>query len=288
MITFLAALSGALIVAGVIGGILAWQPVPDTRRSTPTTRRRQTWTISRRSAILLLIGAAAGLLIALLTGLVAAILIIPMALVGLPYLLSSPGNAARIEKLDALEQWTRSLSGLLATAAGLEEAITLSQRSAPEAIRPEVTALASRLRARMSPQDAFRAFADDFDDETGDRAAAYLIVAAKRRGSGLTTILDSLAESVAVDVSARRRIDVEQKKPLGRVRSVTAITATVIGLMFFTGENVAPYWTPLGTIVLITLLAAYGLCLLWLRRMATIPPFPRFLGSAAQQEPTKP
>lgn len=165
MITFLAALSGALIVAGVIGGILAWQPVPDTRRSTPTTRRRQTWTISRRSAILLLIGAAAGLLIALLTGLVAAILIIPMALVGLPYLLSSPGNAARIEKLDALEQWTRSLSGLLATAAGLEEAITLSQRSAPEAIRPEVTALASRLRARMSPQDAFRAFADDFDDE---------------------------------------------------------------------------------------------------------------------------
>lgn len=59
-----------------------------------------------------------------------------MALVGLPYLLGSPGTAARIEKLDAAEQWTRSLSGLLAAAAGLEEAITLSQRSVPEAIRP--------------------------------------------------------------------------------------------------------------------------------------------------------
>lgn len=288
MITLVAAISGALMVAGIIGAILAFRPVPDTRRSTPTPRHRRAWRISRRTTILLLIGAAAGLLIALLTGLLAAIIVIPMALVGLPYLLGSPGTAARIEKLDALEQWTRSLSGLLAAAAGLEEAITLSQRSVPEAIRPEVTALAGRLRARMSPQDAFRAFADDFNDETGDRAAAYLMVAAKRRGSGLTTILDSLAESVAVDVSARRRIDVEQKKPLGRVRSVTAITATVIGLMFFTGENVAPYWTPLGTLVLVTLLTAYGLCLLWLRRMATIPPFPRFLGSAARQEPAKP
>jgi tight adherence protein B len=63
----------------------------------------------------------------------------------------------------------------------------------------------SRLRARWSTEDALRAFADDLDDATGDVVAANLILGARRRGAGLASVLDALAESVAADVRARRR-----------------------------------------------------------------------------------
>ena len=292
MIELVAALCGALIIAGIIGAILASRPIPDDRATRPTGPRfgglRNRFTISRRSRILLIVGTVTGLGIAAFTGWMIAIILAPAVLVGVPYLLGAPPTGARIEKLDALEDWTRSLSGLLVTGAGLEEAITLTLRSVPDPIRPEVTALVARLRARMLPEAALRAFADDINDETGDRTAAYLIVAAKRRGGGLTTVLESLAASVAADVSARRQIENEHKKPRTTVRSVTAISATLMGLLAFTGEYVTPYTTPLGQVVLTALLGLYAACLLWLRRMSTIPPFPRFLGATARQEPQQP
>lgn len=292
MIELVAALCGALIVAGIIGAVLAARPIPDDRATRPTGPRfggiRNRVRISRRSRILLIVGTAVGLAVAAFTGWMIAIIIVPAAMVGIPYLLGAPPTGARIEKLDALEDWTRSLSGLLVTGAGLEEAITLTLRSVPDPIRPEVTNLVARLRARMTPEAALRAFADDINDETGDRTAAYLIIAAKRRGGGLTTVLESLAASVAADVSARRQLENEHKKPRTTVRSVTAITATLLGLLAFTGEYVAPYTTPIGGTVLITLLTLYAACLLWLRRMSTTPPFPRFLGATARQEPQQP
>ena len=85
-----------------------------------------------------------------------------------------------------------------------EQALVSTLRSTPEPIRPEVARLVSRLRARWSTEDALRAFADDLDDATGDLIAANLILGARRRGAGLASVLEGLAESVAADVRARR------------------------------------------------------------------------------------
>ena len=73
---------------------------------------------------------------------------------------------------------------MLAVGVGLEQAITASLRSAPEAIRPQVATLSARLSARWQTDAALRAFADDLDDATGDLVAASLILSAKRRGAG--------------------------------------------------------------------------------------------------------
>ena len=94
----------------------------------------------------------------MLTGWVVAILIVPASLAGLPYLLSSPESASKIERLEAMEEWTRSLSGILTAGVGLEQALISTLRSTPEEIRPEVTRLASRLRARWGTERALRAF----------------------------------------------------------------------------------------------------------------------------------
>jgi len=281
------ALGGALVVAGIIGVILGVRRTPV---APPAPRRRNQSRLSsrwagmeRRTKILAVAGLIAGALIYLFTGWLIAVVLVPLAAVGLPTLLSAPPSAARIDRLEALEEWTRALAGVLTVGVGLEEALRSTLRSTPEAIRPEVTTLVARLRARISTEEALRAFADDLNDATGDLVAAYLILGARRRGQGLASVLESLAESVAADVRARRAIEADRAKPRTTARWVTIITISVLGFLTLTGDYISPYGSPLGQLLLILLLSAYVGLLIWMRNMAKGEPLPRFLGDAARE-----
>ena len=127
-----------------------------------------------------------------------------------------------------------------------------------------------------------RAFADDLDDVTGDLVAANLILAARRRNRSLGSVLQGVAESVAEDVSSRRRVEAGRAKPRGSARLVTAFSLVVLLILAFTGDYIAPYGTPVGQVVLIFLLLAYAGGLLWMRKMAEGKPLPRFLGPGAR------
>jgi Flp pilus assembly protein TadB len=286
MTPLIPALAGALLVAGLIGiaaGLRrTTQPAPAPRRARALPGRMRS--ITPRTRLLLLVGVTVGALVALLTGWLVAILLVPAALAGLPVLLSAPAAASKIDRLEAMEEWTRSLSGVLTVGVGLEEALVATLRSAPEPIRPEVAQLVARLRARWSTEDALRMFADDLDDATGDLVAANLILGARRRGAGVASVLDSLAESVAADVRARRAIEADRAKPRATARWVTLITIGVLAVLALTGSYITPYGTPLGQMILILLLGFYVATLVWMRRMAAGKPLPRFIGVAASQQ----
>ncbi|ACZ32419.1 type II secretion system protein (plasmid) [Xylanimonas cellulosilytica DSM 15894] len=282
------ALGGALVVLGLIGVVLGARRSPAPVASAPTKSRTSLssrWNaVSKRTKILALVGLVAGVVIYLIAGWVIAIVVGPIAAAGLPALLSAPGSAERIDKLEALEEWTRGLAGVLTVGVGLEEALRATLRSTPDAIRPEVTTLVARLRARMSTEDALRAFADDLDDATGDLVASFLISGARRRGQGLASVLNSLAESVAADVRARRAIEADRAKPRATARWVTIITLGVLGVLFiFSSEYLAPYRTPAGQLLLALFLAIYVSLLIWMRAMAKGEKLPRFLGTNLRQ-----
>ena len=80
--------------------------------------------------------------------------VFPAAAVGLPVLLSTSDETGKIRRLEAMEEWIRSLSGVLTAGVGLEQALMATLRSAPEAIQPEVNRLAYRLRARWSTEES--------------------------------------------------------------------------------------------------------------------------------------
>lgn len=280
------ALGGALMVAGVLGIIAGLQPRPQ-RPAAPRRVRVSSARLSRRSQWLLVAGLLVGVLVALTSGWLLGVVVVPLAAVGLPVLLSSSGEDAKIAQLEAMEEWIRGLGGVLTSGVGLEQALIATLRSAPEPIKPELNRLASRLRARWSTETALRAFADDLDDPTGDLIAANLILGARRRGPGLATVLDALAESVASDVRSRRQVEADRAKPRTTARWVTIITVAVLGVLAFTGSYVDPYKTPVGQLILAVLLAAYVGVLIWMRAMAAGKPLPRYIGTAARMEASR-
>lgn len=283
MITLVPALGGALLVAGVLSLVAGLRPT-----ETPETVRVRSGTLTRlrsmpkRTRMLLFGGLAAGVVAWLVTGWVLALIAAPVAAVGLPMLLAASPAATRIERLESMEEWTRSLSGVLTVGVGLEQALVATLRSTPEPIAPEVNRLVARLRARWVTEDALRAFADELNDATGDLVAANLILGARRRGAGLASVLEGLAESVAADVRARRQVEADRAKPRATARWVTLISAGVLVVLAVSGSYVEPYRSPIGQVILVGLLSAYVATLIWMRHMALGRPMPRFLDTSRQ------
>lgn len=293
MTTLLAALAGAMIVGGILLGIYGMipRPVPPPKpKRPPRSGRLVRWwrglpAWQRWASIAALL---AGVVIMVTTGWVIAVPILPAAVLGLPALLMVTSADRQIARMDAIAEWTRNLAGVLTAGQGIEAAIQASLRSAPDAIRPEVGRLVGRMRSRWSTEQALRAYADDLDDATGDLVCAALILGAARRGDGLARVLHDLAESVSADVRGRRMIEADRAKPRASARMVTLLSIGALVFFGLGGRFFAPYSTPLGQLILLTLLTCYGLLLWWLRRMAEIQPASRFLGSHANREVGRP
>ena len=154
-----------------------------------------------------------------------ALVVVPVAVVGLPD--AAVLGLGRDRGSSGSKRWRNGpgrSSGVLTVGVGLEQALVATLRSTPAPIAPEVTRLVARLRARWVTEDALRAFADELDDSTGDLVAANLILGARRRGAGLASVLEGLAESVAADVRARRQVEADRAKPRATARWVTLIS----------------------------------------------------------------
>jgi Flp pilus assembly protein TadB len=271
-------LAGGLIAAGLLSMYVGLRPTAEPPQ-TRSQRRPRALNLSARTRMLALTGFGVGLVGWLITGWVLALLIAPVAVVGLPMLLSAPPAVAQITRLEAMEEWTRSLSGVLTVGVGLEQALVATLRSAPAPIGAEVGRLVARLRARWDTETALRAFAGELDDATGDLIAANLILGTRRRGAGLASVLEGLAESVGADVRARRQVEADRAKPRSTARWVTLISVSVLVVLALSGTYVEPYRTPIGQVILVVLLSAYVATLIWMRRMANGRPPPRFLGA---------
>lgn len=279
MIPVIAALSGAAVIGGLL--VLVWSlvPHPPTPQRPPRSSRmvRRLRRMTRRTRILLVVGLVAGVLVFVLTGWVVAVVAGPMLIAGLPALISPPPAKTHIDQLQALEEWTRGLSGVLTAGVGLEEALRISLRSTPAVLRPQVNRLVAAIQGRKPTEQALHDFADDLDDVTGDLVASFLILGARRRGPGLSAVLQALAESVAAEVRARRKIESDRETPRTTARIVTAISVGVLALMALTHTYIAPYGSPVGQILLLIYLGIYMALLVWMRAMTADKPFPRFL-----------
>ena len=271
-------LAGTMITGGLALVVLGLRrsPAPPAR---PSRRLVPAWIVRmpRWQRAATVVALLVGIVICTATGWVILIVALPLAAVGLPLLLATSDAAPRIARIDAIAEWTRNLSGVLTAGQGMEQALQASLRSTPDAIRPEVSELVGRLRARWSTEAALRAFADDLDDATGDLVVAALILGSRKRGDGIARVLTGLAESVADDVRVRRQLEADRAKPRSSARTTALILVAALAVFSLSGQFLAPYGSPLGQALLALYLAAYIGCAIWLKRLAAEPAAARFV-----------
>jgi tight adherence protein B len=283
--SILAITAGLLITSGLLGIIYGLQR--QTRRASQRTQSiRQWWTRAtrrppgsrgRQRDMILLLSVIIGCVIAMLTGWLILIVVLPLLVLGLPYLLILP-TRRDIELLEALDRWVRSLAATLATGKSITDAIRISRRTAPPSLADEINLLVIRLNNRWETRDALMRFADAIDSPDGDGVVAALILASSRGANGASVTLQALADSIQAQLKGRRAIEVERSKPYVVVRQVTVISLSTLVLVFLLSPDFfAPYRTPLGQTLLSLLLIIYVTSLFLMRRKARQPDRPRIL-----------
>ena len=283
----LAGVSGALIVGGLLlAGYGLTVPATRPPRQQRRPRRAVPGTAAvertaRRRRVLWAAGGAAAATVWLASGWPVGGMLVGLAVVGVPWLLAqfSASNAA-VERLEALQEWVRRTSDLLAAGGGLEQTLIRSSRTAPEPIAAEVATLTARLQAGWPTDRALLAFADDLDDAAGDLVVAALLLGAELRGPGLARVLTELAASLTEEVTMRRKVEADRAKPRANARWLLLITVATVGLAALNGDYLAPYGSGFGQVMLAMIAALMVGCLLWMRKLTAPMPSPRFLVTA--------
>lgn len=226
---------------------------------------------------------------ALIVGLVVLVLLRwPVAAIGAGLLVlfwSSLFGGARSEhtamaKIEALAVWTEALRDTIAGAAGLEQAITASARTAGDTLRPHLLALDDRVASRMPMSEALERLSDDLDDGGADLVVAALMQSAGLRGEGLRVVLGGLSKDARAQVGMRRRIYAGRSGTRRSVQIVVGvIVAVVVGMRVFNPAYTEPYETAQGQAVLAVVLGLFAVGLVWLQRLSRVESPKRFLVS---------
>lgn len=261
---------GVVILAAVAAGVLVQRPRHQSStglwtKAVDTLRSR-----SRRSRVTFLVGLIGGVLVTLWTGWPLMLIVVPVAVVGVPHLLSAP-HQDQIELLSALDRWVRGMTATMATGKSITDALRLSARTPPPLLADHLVLLIRRLDDRWPAPQALLALADDLDSPDADAVLASLVLAAHRGGTGATATLVALADTIQERLKALREIEAERSKPRAVVKQVTVITLVLLSVALLLARDFfAPYSTPTGQLLLAALIAAYVASLVMLRRM-TLP-----------------
>lgn len=282
-----ASLASALVIIAATRLIHRADPKPSQPAPAWLIRTRRALRTGRSTSVRrrFLVWGAVGLAVWVVSGWPVAGIAVAAAGVWLPWLLGSARVAQdRLATVEALEAWCRRMSDTLTGggAIGLAQAIVTTSTRVDDPIAPAVTALARTLQSdRGDPARALRDFADAVDDRVGDAIAAALMLALHQQSVGVADVLRQLADGVARDVRARRDIEASRAESRQSIRMLLVIQAGLLVLLAMVPSFAAPFGTPVGQIVMASLLAATAGLLVWMRRLSLGRRPPRFLADAA-------
>jgi tight adherence protein B len=195
------------------------------------------WVGLDRGRLRLSLAAAAGVATWLLTGWPVGILLAAAAAVMAPSLLGAKARrAAVIERTEAIAGWAEQLRDTISAAAGLQEAVAVTARVAPSAIRPAVADLAAGMRRNSLATELHR-FAHRLADPMADQVTVALQLASERRGDDLARLLDDLAQGARADATMRIRTETSRAQTYNDAKVVTGVVAVMFGFMMVVNRS---------------------------------------------------
>lgn len=285
----LAAAAAALVGAGVWGlGLALYGRDPRVgqfRSRTSRVRLSGASILSRRRLLRWLSAVLGAAAVWLLTGWPIAGLLVAVFVLTASFFFGGGKIAnARIERLEAVEQWVRQLSDTMSAGAMPVQTIVRSADHAPAPIAEPVRRLATRLSTpRLDKKQSLDAFADDIDDALGDIVVLALHRAVDSRGrERVPQVLQTLAEAVAAEVKARRAIEKERAGPRKETEAICIVLVVFIGALSIFTNYTAAYGTVQGQLVMLVLGGVALLALAMMRRLTVGGQPPRILASVKE------
>lgn len=199
--------------------------------------------------------------------------------VGLPKarVMSSRGRNES-ELIEGLAVWVEQLRDAVMASSGLEQAVTATSATAPQAIRPGVQFVASEL-GLLPAATAYRHIADVIPVPLADLVAAVLAVAAEQQVRDVASLLSHLAECCRDEVRMRERIWVSRSRTRAAMRIImVVVVAFPVGLLVLSPGYLAPYGSAEGWPVLMVVLASVVGGVFGMRRLARIEVPDRLVG----------
>jgi Flp pilus assembly protein TadB len=268
--TGLAALAGALVVAGLLVAATGLAPAPVRER--PTRDRRAD--IDPALPVAAMVAGAVALLVtrwpvaALGAGVAAWTTVAGLAF------RRRVSDAARAE---SLALWVEMLRDAMGTARGIEGVLVATAATAPQAIRPEVTRMARRL-AYDPLDDVLDGLAEDLAHPVGDLVVTALRLASRAGARQTRDVLADLAEAAYREAEMHQRVEVARQRPRTAMRWVASIIGGfIVMLVVFAQDYLEPYESAIGQVVLVFVSIYWGLGFWWMARMGRIAPIERFL-----------
>jgi Flp pilus assembly protein TadB len=270
----------AVIVAGLVSGlvVLVAGLIPDTEPSRPPS----TFLVGARRLVgaglpspglhlrhVVIVLAAAGLTGGWwYTGIPAVGLVAAAGIGGIPWLFGAArAETATMNRLRGVEAWTRRLSDLVRTGAGLHQAIIVSAIEPPAAIADDLAALAADLHADQPTAAALQAFADRLNDASSDEVIAALLLSTHQRGPRLAEVLDRISEGMAELITMRLEVASSRTDARIATQLLSAITLIGLGVLVINRTYMASYHTIVGQLVLIGCVIAFAGVLAWARHL---------------------
>ncbi|PIE20916.1 MAG: hypothetical protein CSA64_04350 [Arachnia propionica] len=238
----------------------------------------QRWPIRQR--VIAVGSVVTGVVASAVTGWLLLLPAIPLAVLGIPALLSQPPQRD-IDLLAALDRWIRLLGPAIGTGKSIRDAIISTRSQAPGLLREPVARLVIRVDHGWSTHDVLLAMAEELDSADSDAVLAGLAIAATKGGIGARRLLTELGRTTQDRLHGLREIAAERAKPRAVVRQITLITLTVLGGAILLGGNFfEPYHSPLGQVIAASLALAYIGSLALLRHRTVPEPGIRFLNGS--------
>ena len=186
------------------------------------------------------------------------------------------------ELTEAIAVFTENLRDTVVSSAGLEQAITGTLHSCPEAIEPAVRRLVADLRYG-DLEEALRCFADNLAHPASDFVVAALLSSVQNQTRDLSGLLTQLSRSAREECNVYLRVWVSRARTRSAVRIVTAsLCVFVAGLLLLDRSYLAPYATVSGLSVLLAVAGGFAWGLWLLDRMARFTPPARLIRSRVE------
>ncbi len=228
------------------------------------------------------VGLAAFALLGSLVGTPVVALVPAVALGGLPGAFFARQRANRLRSVQlAWPDALRELMGSISAGMSLERALVELAGNGPAPIRASLARFPTLART-LGTVPALEVVKEELSHPTSDRVIEVLILAQRRGGQVVTSILEELTEATTDDLNLQEELKTNALEGRINARIVFALPWFVLLLLTARGGPFQDFYRSPAGLVVVVLAAAWSLAGLWLvSRLSRVRAEPRVFGSSA-------